>query len=563
MGAVTFSLDMKLLYALKSSLRLDRFVETGTFRGDTVAQVAPYFDEVISIELSDELSKAAASRFASEPKIKILHGSSPTKLEDIRPDFQGESALFWLDAHWCVASNTAGLSSQCPLLDELRAIKSVNAESVILIDDARLFLAPPLAPHEISHWPNFDEIIRQLLAMSECHQIMVINDVIAFFPTASGPAIARYAQDYGTDWLLASNSLKQNGTIMNDLADKEKVIQDTINLVREQNKRIGEGKFYRDLYEALPRPLRFLARANLKLVQILRPRLGQLNQYAPRPLKGLTVVEQSTVARPKMSIVTPSFQQGDYIERTLRSVLDQGYLNLEYFVQDGGSQDDTLGILRSFDGQLSGWASEPDSGQSQAINRGFDRTTGEIMAWLNSDDILLPGAIAKIADFFNAHPDVDVVYGNRLMIDENDMEIGRWIMPGHDSAVLSWADYIPQETMFWRRTIWNKAGGKIDESFRFAMDWDLLIRFRDAGAKFAHIPEFLGGFRIHESQKTSAAINEIGYEEMNRIRQRVLGYVPAQGEIRRATIPFVLRHIIADIKFRFSRYLSKKTRKPM
>jgi hypothetical protein len=123
-------------------------------------------------------------------------------------------------------------------------------------------------------------------------------------------------------------------------------------------------------------------------------------------------------------------------------------------------------------------------------------------------------------------------------------------MPGHDSAVLSWADYVPQETIFWRRRIWDKVGGQIDESFRFAMDWDLLVRFRDAGAKFAHIPRFLGAFRVHQHQKTTASINDIGHQEMDRIRNRVLGRVPSRKEIRAATLPYLLKHIAIDILYR-------------
>ena len=219
-------------------------------------------------------------------------------------------------------------------------------------------------------------------------------------------------------------------------------------------------------------------------------RLGNLNQYSPSPLRDIPVYKSSTAQAnlPTISIVTPSFRQGHFIERTLLSVLNQNYPKLEYYVQDGGSTDNTIAILKSYEDKLSGWVSKKDSGQSQAINHGFANTKGEIMAWLNSDDLLLPGALAVVADYFNLHPDVDVVYGNRLLIDENDMEIGRWIMPGHDSDILSWVDYVPQETLFWRRSIWDKAGGQIDESFRFAMDWDLLVRLRDAGAKFAHIP---------------------------------------------------------------------------
>ena len=301
-------------------------------------------------------------------------------------------------------------------------------------------------------------------------------------------------------------------------------------------------------------PLNVIARHGRAM---LRPRLGNLNQYPPQALTQPKADQRIArlSATPKISIVTPSFRQGAFIEKTLLSVFEQQYPNLEYFVQDGGSKDSTVEILEKHKDKLAGWESEGDSGQSQAINRGFAKTSGEIMAWLNSDDLLLPGTLATVADYFNRHPEVDVLYGNRLLIDENDMEIGRWIMPGHDSAALSWVDYVPQETLFWRRRIWDKVGGQIDESFRFAMDWDLLVRFRDAGAKFAHIPRFMGAFRIHQHQKTSANINDIGHQEMDRIRKRVLGRVPSRKEIRNAALPYLLKHIAVDLAYRTKKKL--------
>jgi FkbM family methyltransferase len=306
---------------------------------------------------------------------------------------------------------------------------------------------------------------------------------------------------------------------------------------------------------ALAVPTRFLLSPFFIIARhvraMLSPRLGNLNQYPPRKL---SLPSRSPVAlpnvTPSISIVTPSFRQGAFVERTLLSVLDQRYPNLEYFVQDGGSQDSTVATLQKHNARLAGWVSEQDSGQSQAINRGFAKTSGEIMAWLNSDDLLLPGALATVADYFNRHPEVDVLYGNRLLIDEDGMEIGRWLMPGHNNSVLSWVDYVPQETLFWRRRIWNRVGGQVDESFRFAMDWDLLVRFRDAGAKFAHIPKFMGAFRIHEQQKTSANINDIGHQEMDRIRVRLLGRLPDRKEIRNAAMPYMLRHIAFDLGYR-------------
>lgn len=347
------------------------------------------------------------------------------------------------------------------------------------------------------------------------------------------------------------------------LTEKEVVIQKLSNeLLKKQRTIIGQARIISYYSQIFSIPIvGKLLRVTILFWNVIRPRLGNLNQYAPRPRM---LSEQKTSLFtlgdcPKISIVTPSYRHCAFIEKTLLSVLEQKYPNLEYFVQDGGSTDGTVAILKCYEQQLSGWLSESDSGQSQAINRAFSRTSGEIMGWLNSDDLLLPGALACVADYFNRHPDVDVVYGNRLMVDEKDMEIGRWIMPAHNSKVLSWVDYIPQETLFWRRRIWEKAGGQIDESFCFAMDWDLLVRFREAGAKFAHIPRFLGAFRIHEHQKTSADINEMGHKEMDRIRERVLGRVPSQKEIRKAVLPFLLKHIAVDMAYRVKTRLRGKS----
>jgi hypothetical protein len=285
---------------------------------------------------------------------------------------------------------------------------------------------------------------------------------------------------------------------------------------------------------------------------VLSPKLGSLNQHPPRELQlPPQYAEPRTLATfPSLCIVTPSFRQAPFIERTIRSVLDQGYPKLAYFVQDGASDDGTVAILERYAGRLAGWESRADSGQTEAINRGFARVDGEIMAWLNSDDLLLPGALAYVAEYFNAHPEVDVVYGNRILIDENDLEIGCWILPPHNDRVLSWADFVPQETLFWRRSIWDKVGARVDESFHFAMDWDLLVRFRDAGARFARLPRFLGGFRVHPQQKTAANISDIGFREMDRIRERTLGRAPSRAEITKAVAPYLLRHVASDFAWR-------------
>jgi glycosyltransferase involved in cell wall biosynthesis len=244
---------------------------------------------------------------------------------------------------------------------------------------------------------------------------------------------------------------------------------------------------------------------------------------------------------PKISVVIPSYNQGRFLERAVQSLICQNYPMLEILVVDGGSTDGSKEILERYSTHLHYWCSEPDRGQAHALNRGFRRTSGKIMGWLNSDDRLVPGALHEISQFLSDHPDVDAVYGHRVLIDENDMEIGRWTMPPHDARALTWADYVPQETLFWRRRLWEKVGGKLDENFHFAMDWDLLLRFRDAGAKIVRLPHFLGLFRVHAGQKTCANIESTGFQEMQQLRTRAIGYTPSQQRVAMGVLWYIIK----------------------
>lgn len=283
------------------------------------------------------------------------------------------------------------------------------------------------------------------------------------------------------------------------------------------------------------------------LKQRVQPRLGILYQYKPKPFSTTPshykkAVELKTA--PLISIVTPSFNQGHFLEKTIESVLDQHYPNLEYIIQDGGSTDNSVNIIERYQSSLKHWESKRDQGQSHAINLGFQHATGQIMAYLNSDDLLMGGSLHYVAQYFNDNPDVDVVYGHRVIINEKDQEVGRWVLSPHNSHALTYADFIPQETLFWRRRIWEKAGGHIDESFRFAMDWDLILRFMQAGAKFARLPRFLGAFRVHTQQKTSATMNSIGEEEIARLRFRQHGKVISRREVKRNVFFYQLQHLV-------------------
>src|SRR5262249_22750677 len=156
---------------------------------------------------------------------------------------------------------------------------------------------------------------------------------------------------------------------------------------------------------------------------------------------------------------TPSYGYGHFIEWTIRSVLMQDYPKLELIVMDGGSPDNTPEIIRKYRPWLTYAESKKDKGQADAVVRGFRHSTGEIMAYLNSDDMLAPGALEFVAEFFRDHPDVDMVYSHRVIVDDDNVVTGHWVLPDHSDWYMQRWDYIPQETCFWRRSIYEKVGG--------------------------------------------------------------------------------------------------------
>jgi glycosyltransferase involved in cell wall biosynthesis len=276
---------------------------------------------------------------------------------------------------------------------------------------------------------------------------------------------------------------------------------------------------------------------------VLKPWVWTFDQYPPRPLtpsrgrRGSKNIQHS----PSIAIVTPALNHGNFIKAAIDSILSQGYPALDYIVKDAGSSDGTCDILRVYGPGLK-WISEPDSGQTNAINAGFRHVTGEIMGWLNSDDLLLPGALRAVASFFQSHPDIDIVYGDRIIIDTNGHETGRIVLPPYNSDVLRRIDYIPQETMFWRRRVWEALNG-LDETFQFSMDWDFLLRAQGQGFRFQHLPRFLGAFRIHPLQKTQSW-KIVGESEQSRLRRTWVGPNFAVEDIKgRIWAYFVLQNL--------------------
>ena len=242
--------------------------------------------------------------------------------------------------------------------------------------------------------------------------------------------------------------------------------------------------------------------------------LGILRQYPARPLQAERFPAGKRRARhpPIISIVTPTFNQGHMLSATIESVIRQNYPQVQYAVIDGGSTDETSKVLARYKSDLSYCVSEPDDGQADAIAKGFAALQGDVMAYLNSDDLLMPGALSFVGQYFATHPQIDVIYGNRVIVDEGGREVGRWILPRHNVSAIRHFDYVPQETLFWRRSVYEKVGG-INSALHFAMDWDLLLRFIAAGAQVRRMPYFLACFRTHTGQKTHTLSATVGERE--------------------------------------------------
>jgi glycosyltransferase involved in cell wall biosynthesis len=198
---------------------------------------------------------------------------------------------------------------------------------------------------------------------------------------------------------------------------------------------------------------------------------------------------------PRVTIVTPSFNQAPFLERTMQSVLGQDYPRIEYIIMDGGSTDGSVEIIRRYEHRLADWTSERDAGRADAINAGFGRATGSIFGWVNSDNLLAPSAVRIAVECFRRYPEAGVVYGDRLHIDALGNVIGVNRMPAYYPAMFRRNITLPQETVFFRREVFEKVGG-LDASLRFALDFDLWVHMSRV-TKFHHIPAFLGSYREH------------------------------------------------------------------
>ena len=224
-----------------------------------------------------------------------------------------------------------------------------------------------------------------------------------------------------------------------------------------------------------------------------------------------------------ISVVMPSYNQAKYIEKSILSVLSQDVPNLEFVIYDNLSDDGTLEILKKYESQLR-WISEKDNGQAHAVNKGIQNTTGDIIGWLNSDDLYYPGAIKTIRDFFETHPDVDLVYGDADHIDMEDKWIEDYYTEPWDYERLKDVCFLCQPATFFRRKV-TEDFGLIDERLNYCMDYEYWLRLGGRGIKVAYLPVKLAGSRLYPDNKTLGSKIKV-HAEINDMFIRLSGSVP-------------------------------------
>ncbi|MFN8369816.1 MAG: hypothetical protein U0T83_04220 [Bacteriovoracaceae bacterium] len=238
MGAINFTINMELVLELKRLSNLNIFVETGTFKGDSLELVEPYFNTLYSCELNETHFQYAKDRFKKSNKVKISKTNSPQFLTDINYVYDGKPTFFWLDAHFMSQSKKDTDLDKCPLLDELNSINQIDSESVILIDDARYFLSPPPFPNNFRNWPDFTTLIKKLFSLSSNHNLVVFNDVLVFYPSKIKNELFEFISKRVFDHLKFVDKAKEYDTLIEQINRKEHEINEKESEIDEKEAEI-------------------------------------------------------------------------------------------------------------------------------------------------------------------------------------------------------------------------------------------------------------------------------------------------------------------------------------
>ena len=333
------------------------------------------------------------------------------------------------------------------LIDAIRRVGTLNRRSALVVEDVTGFLTGGALDGE----PDLMDLLSALKQLSGDHRLLLTGPAVWYFPPLADAAVREHTGRRGIDWTDTGYRSDQLQEAESRAAAKDQVIAElSRELEAASRDRADKDEFINRLSGELPLmqtlifvdaklrrylgaflwPLRLVVRLVARTAgRLFAVRLNHDAQYPPRPLPDPGDYRPCPMPAnpPVISIVTPSFNQGAFLKDTIDSVTGQAYPRLQYVVQDGGSKDDTVEVLGHASDRLTYWESRPDGGQANAVNLGMRRVTGDILAWLNSDDLLLPGSLAYVASYFGQHPEIDVVYGNRILIDSQGRDIGRWI----------------------------------------------------------------------------------------------------------------------------------------
>jgi glycosyltransferase involved in cell wall biosynthesis len=292
----------------------------------------------------------------------------------------------------------------------------------------------------------------------------------------------------------------------------------------------------------------------------------EIKEFISKPLFDEKIILNKDPAWPKISIVTPSYNQAEFLERTILSVLNQNYPNLEYIIIDGGSTDGSVEIIKKYEKYLAYWVSEKDHGQSDALNKGFSKATGDIIGWQNSDDIYLPSAFYTIAQVFNKYHHIDIAFGNRIDVDTEDNIIYESRFTPYSLAVHLY-DGMPlsNQAAFWRKALFSKIG-MLDLQFQVAMDGEFFLRAGVKGARFKHVRYYLGAIRRHSASKTNTPWSSLMRKECDVIdrlysRKIYLNYPLKMYSLLRRTAYYFLQgdgdYIFKGVKRRIRLFIEK------